>query len=101
MAQTPRLAKGLNLLELAKFVRSQKAADTLPGLTSEDRELIKGRIMPTSWYPFETFVRVLCSAHATLMGGSDAAARQMGHLSCTVMLSGPHAVFVHAGNPAR
>ncbi len=88
-----RQARGLNVLALTKMLRRARLVDTVAGLDDGDRLLLRGYLVPTSWYPHGFFLRVLGVAHAALLGGGDDAAVAMGFASGQAMLTGPHRIF--------
>src|SRR5688572_9815531 len=92
-----RLAKGLNLLQLAKMLRKAKLVDKV-GLTGDDVTCLHGLIVPTGWYPHAFFERVIVAVHQHLLGGTDSAAKDMGRASAQAMLGGPHRIFVVDGD---
>jgi len=99
--KTERLAKGVNLVLVAKMLRKQKLVDTLPNLLQEDRDLLNGLVLPTSWYPFDSFARIYRAFHTELMGGDTESALRMGIGIAHSLLEGPHVIYVHKGNPKR
>lgn len=88
-----RQSRGLNLLTLTKMLRRAKLVDDVAGFYDDDRTLLRGYLVPTSWYPHDFFLRVLGVAHGALLGGGDTAAVAMGFAAGQAMLTGPHRIF--------
>lgn len=50
--------KGILLMDPVRFIRANKDLPWEEYLTREDMELVKGNILPSTWYPFDVFERV-------------------------------------------
>jgi hypothetical protein len=50
--------KGVLLMDFARIIHANKDLPWDKYLTREDMGLIQGRIMPSTWYPFEAFERI-------------------------------------------
>jgi NDP-sugar pyrophosphorylase family protein len=51
--------KGSIFIFFVKIIRRAKDERLMMYLTEEDKEIIAGRIFPSSWYPIDTFWRCL------------------------------------------
>lgn len=96
-----RHAKGQNLLLLVKMLRTARRAGRLEKLDQNIAAMLEERILITSWYPFDHFVKMLGVAHHRLADGSDEAARKMGDIAASEMFLGLHKSFLSPGDPGR
>lgn len=71
---------------------------TFPSAASE--ALLGERILPSGWYPHETFVELLQVAYAYLLGGNETNAYRMGLVSGKTQLLGVHKLYIIARDPA-
>jgi hypothetical protein len=62
--------KGVMLIDLVRIVRANKELPWDEYLTKDEMDLIQGKIMPSTWYPFEVFEHI---GYAVFMleGGQD------------------------------
>lgn len=75
-----------------------RVLESLPG---EDREVLAGRMLAASWYPFELNRRLDEAIVAELGGGDVRIFERLGERSATENLTGPHAAFLSPGDPQR
>lgn len=87
------------MVDLVKALRSARKGGQLQELSDRDRSLIDERILVSSWYPLEDFLRLLELTHQKVMGGSLGAAEMMGEFGAEAALSGVHKAFVRQGDP--
>lgn len=97
--------KGAAVLSRLAFVREEFGEEgwnrVLEALQQEDREVMRGRLLSASWYPFE-LNRRLDEAIVERLGGGDAKIfERLGARSATENLTGPHAAFLSPGDPQR
>jgi len=50
--------KGSMILDYVKVIRANKEKNWEPYLEPQDWDIIEGKILPSSWYPYETFQRI-------------------------------------------
>ena len=63
VSSIPRKAKGIIVLEFAKILRRAKDERLLEGPTPEERKLVASKILPSSWYSYDFFARMLANVH--------------------------------------
>jgi serine/threonine protein kinase len=91
---TGRHAKGVNLIELAKLLRIARREGSLPELEADDRALLEERVLVSSWYPIETFWRLLELAYQHVLKGSDAQAILLGKSGAEAVMAGVHSAYI-------
>jgi hypothetical protein len=50
--------KGVLLMDFARIIRANKGLPWEEYVTGDDMELIQGKIMPSTWYPFDVLARI-------------------------------------------
>jgi hypothetical protein len=86
---------------LVKMLRAARKAGRLENVDDDVVRLLDERVIITSWYPFEHFIKLLIVAHQRIGDGSDEAARKMGDMAAAEMLLGVHKSFLSPGDPLR
>lgn len=99
-SNTPRQAKGIIVLEFVKIIRKAKDKRLLESLTPDERNLVASQILPSSWYPYDFFARMLTSVHEKLSNSRTEAAIDMGRYIATTLLQGHYAMYLKVGDPA-
>ena len=94
-----RKAKGVLLVDHVRMIRSAKDPRLLDPLPREDREIIASRVMASSWYPYETYVRTLDVIFREIGGSNPEVARDMGRFMASRLLAGPYSMYVKVGDP--
>jgi uncharacterized protein (TIGR02265 family) len=70
-------------------------------LTDADRELLTQKILPISWYPFESYKRLFEALVAVVAGGDMGVVQQWGRDYGSTILDGVYRSTVVVGNPLR
>jgi hypothetical protein len=91
--------KGTLLLDYVRMIRANKDKDWRKYLTPEDWEIINGRILPSLWYPYETFKRGGMAAFYLLGGGNLDAVRAWGKISMEYLTKGVYKSIVADPDP--
>jgi uncharacterized protein (TIGR02265 family) len=73
----------------------------LEALAPEDRKVLQGLILPSTWYPFDLNDRLDRAIVSALGGGSQRVFEAMGTRSAEENLAGPHKHFLAPGDPAK
>ncbi len=87
-----------------EFVRSRAGEEGLDAvlgrLPAKDQEILRGWILPVTWFPFDLNLR-LDDAIAAVMspGDRDHIFREMGRASADANLGGPQRPYVREGDP--
>jgi hypothetical protein len=100
VSSVPRKAKGIIVLEFAKILRRAKDERLLEGLTPEERKLVASKILPSSWYSYDFFARMLVNVHEKLSHFRTEAALEMGRYIATTLLQGHYGIYLKPGDPA-
>ena len=72
--------KGTMLIDQVRMIRGNKDKDWCNYLTSEDWAIVKGMVMPASWYPVETYKRCGRAVFQVLAGGNTDIVRLRGKM---------------------
>jgi hypothetical protein len=72
--------KGTILLDFVKTIRADKTGVYDQYLSDEDREILKERILPSGWYPYETFRNCFNAVVQVLAKGDMDSVRQWGRI---------------------
>ena len=91
--------KGTLLLDYVRMIRSNKDKDWGKYLTPEDLEIINGRILPSLWYPYETFRRAGMASFYVLGGGNTDTVRAWGKISMDILTKGVYKSIVADPDP--
>jgi hypothetical protein len=97
--------KGTSLAAIVRFVRQNWGAEGLARLAAASQatevlELIDGKVLAGSWYPFAYFTELLDNASALFSGGVEGFARREGASCADYDLRGVYRVFVRFTSPA-
>ena len=94
-----RKAKGVLLVDHVRMIRGAKNPRLLETLPPEDLEIVASRVMSSSWYPYDTYVRTLDVIFREISGSDPEVARDMGRFMASHLLAGPYMMYVKAGDP--
>ena len=72
--------KGSMLIDHVRMIRGNKDKDYNKYLKPEDWNIIKGKILPSAWYPLEIYKRCGSANFQLLAGGNPALARLRGRI---------------------
>ena len=97
--------KGTSLAAIVRFVRQNWGRRGLARLAAASRtpevlELIDGKVLAGSWYPFAYFTELLDNADALFGGGVEGFARREGASCADYDLRGVYRVFVRFTSPS-
>lgn len=97
--------KGAVLVARRAFVLDEFGKEAwsrvLEALAPQDRNELRGLILPSTWYPFDLNDRLDRAIVDSLGRGSQRVFETMGARSAEENLSGPHKHFLAPGDPAR
>ena len=96
-----RKVKGTMLQDYVRFIRSNKDKDWNKYLEPVDWEIIEGRIMPSVWYPFETWQRIGLAVFELVAGGNMEAARIWGRASTEQVIKDLYKSAMSDPDPAK
>jgi hypothetical protein len=97
-----RRVKGTLFVDYVRMIRSRKDVDWSKYLEPEDLEFLDEhvRILPSSWYPFDTFERYGLAVLEVIAGGKVEFAHMWGRMS-TDLLLGVYTTMLEPGDPAE
>jgi len=82
--------KGSVLLDYVRFIRATKDKNWDKYLKKEDWDLLKSRILPAVWYPYEHFFRLGEAVFKEIAGENLEVARQFGRLNAETLFKGTY-----------
>ncbi len=93
---------GVSILGLVKFIKKnlkdKSIEDFLRSLDSEDdRHVFGKRIVPTEWYPYQTYIDLLTLLDNKFGKGDLSFARELGRMSAENDLRGIYRAFLRIG----
>jgi len=98
------LSKGISFLHLAQFVRSrfgeQAWLEILGDLKPPAREVFRGVLLASGWYPYSTYAEALDLIVRRHLGGKPEAAREIGANDLESSLNTVYRFLYRAGSPA-
>lgn len=99
----PPQTKGTSVAAVIRFVEREWGAEGLSRLASavkprEAAQLLTGRVLAGSWYPFADFAALLEAAE-TVFGGKGDVARREGQYCAEWDLRGVYRVFIKLASP--
>ena len=98
-----RSVKGVYFLALIKQLKAwhrQAGGNKIPALSAEDnRSISESKIMPSSWYPLEDFIRTIDSVFHLVYGGTNEGLLQMGIDAANTAAGGPQRRIIKPGDP--
>jgi hypothetical protein len=97
--KTMKRVKGTALVYVVKTIRANKSGVYDQYLAEEDRAIVRQRIMPSAWYPYETFKRCFNAVFEVAGNRDFETVRQMGRLYGEVIISEIYPNTVKKGDP--
>ncbi|MCP4676088.1 MAG: hypothetical protein GY854_11395 [Deltaproteobacteria bacterium] len=96
-----RHVKGTLFVDYVRMLKSRKDIDWSKYLNEEDMKFLDEheRIMPSSWYPFDTFERFGLGVLQEIGGGHYESARMWGRMSTDLLLK-VYKNMIESGDPA-
>ena len=79
--------KGIILSNVARLIRASKNVDWKKYLTDKDLEIINSRILPSSWYPLDTYERTEVAIFKEVGKNNLESARQWGRFLMDSMVN--------------
>jgi len=93
-----RMVKGTMLVDYVRMVRSRKDISWEKHLTKEDLEMIKGRILPMGWYPFDAFQRIALAVLHEIAKDDLNIVRQFGRLMMKNMIENTYPLIAKSND---
>ncbi len=92
-------AKGSILVDFVKTIRADKSGAYDPYLTPEDKEIISQRILPSAWYPYETFRRCFNAVFQVLAKRDLEQVRKWGRIYGEAIMGSIYKGLIRQGDP--
>ena len=94
-----RKVKGSVLLDMVKVVRAFKDQPWDQHLKPGDWEIINSMVIPTEWYPIESYMRIGVAVYELVAKGNEDAVRQFGLAAMKDLIEGSYRPFLDKGDP--
>jgi hypothetical protein len=91
--------KGTILIDFVKTIKADHSGAYGSFLTPQDQAIISGRILPSGWYPYETFLHCFNAVVTVLAKNDMEAVRQWGRLYGETILTGFYKGMLREGAP--
>lgn len=93
------MVKGSVLVDMVKVVRQFKDPPWGQYLKPEDQELIQAMVIPTAWYPIESYMRIGMAVFKLIARGDPQAVIAFGRSGMDEMLEGPYRFHLERRDP--
>jgi len=91
--------KGTILIDFVKTIRADKTGAYERRLTERDREIVAERILPSYWYPHQTFKHCFEAVVAELAKGDMGTVKQWGRIYGENIIKGFYKSVIKEGEP--
>ena len=78
--------KGTMIIDHVRLIRANKDKDYGEYLTDEDWEIINGKVLPSNWYPYESFRRIAYASFMVIGQADPENARTFGRFAMRNMV---------------
>jgi len=92
-------AKGTVLVDFVKTMKADKSGAFAKYLTEEDRQILSQKIMPSGWYPYDTFKRCFRAAFELLAKRDLEMVKQWGRMYGSSIMGGIYKSLLKPGEP--
>jgi len=93
--------KGTILIDFVKVIRSDGKNQFDRHLTVQDKKIITERILPSAWYPYETYRNCFAAIAAVVANNNPQTIRQWGRLYSEAIISGVYKGLIKEGAPIQ
>lgn len=91
--------KGSILIDFVKTIKASKEPAYEKYLTAEDKQLLSQRLLPSAWYPFETFKHFFQAVFEVLAKKNLETVRGWGRIYGESIISGFYKGLIRDGHP--
>ena len=91
--------KGSVFINLIKAIKHDKSGVFNKYLTDKDRALIRNKILPSSWCPFETYEHCVTALFEVAAKNNPEVAKGWGRSECKIAMTGIYSSFVDGRDP--
>jgi len=96
-----RKVKGSILLDYIRMIKANRDKDWNKYLKPEDWEIVNGRVLPSVWYPLETFQRCGLATFHVLGGGKLENVRAWGKISMSQLVGNIYKSMIADADPLK
>jgi len=93
--------KGSIMLDYVRMIRANRDKDWQKYLEPEDWEIVNGRILPSVWYPFDTFQRCGLAAFHLIANGNVDLVQAWGRISMEQLVKGIYKSMIADPVPSK
>src|SRR6478672_1076801 len=94
-----RLVRGTNLVGVVRLLRAHRHDHPLPEFGTWEKDLMRKRVSPSTWYSLQVFESLLQIVHRYVFDGSEAAAQNMGRASARLQIAEQTTRILLPGKP--
>jgi len=94
-----RKCKGSVVLDMVKVVRAFKDLPWDKHLKPEDRQIVNSMVMPTEWYPLESYMRIGMAVFKLVARENEEAVRQFARAAMKELFEGAYRPFLDKHDP--
>ena len=87
--------KGTLIIDYVRIIRANRERSWDRWLAKEDWEIIDGQVLPSNWYPYESFRRIGFAVFKEIANSDLNVAQQFGRLTIRNLAKGEHAPAPH------
>lgn len=91
--------KGSVLIDFVKTIKASKSQAYDKYLTEEDKKLFSQRLLPSAWYPFDTFKRAFLGVFEVLAKKDLETVRKWGRMYGEAIISNLYRGIIREGHP--
>ncbi len=96
-----RLVRGTNVCEVVQVLRVHERKHELPPLGAWERDLLRKRVAPSTWYALKVFDSLLQVVHRYVYDGSETAGQHMGRTFARTMIDQTREITIVPGSPVE
>lgn len=94
-----RKCKGSLVLDMVKLIRAFRSEPWESYLKPEDWEIVNGMVIPTSWYPIESYQRIGLAVYQLVAKGNADVIVSFGRAAMDELFKGPYRPFLDKNDP--
>ncbi len=96
-----RLVRGTNVRDVVQVLRVHERTQALPPMGEWERDLLRKRVAPSTWYALKVFDSLLQIVHRYVLDGSETAGQAMGRTFARTMVDETREIAITEGDPAE
>ena len=91
--------KGTVMIDFVKTIKADRRGSYDQYLTDEDRQVMSERILPSGWYPYDTYKRVFSAVVKVLANNDMEKVRQWGRIYGETIVTNVYKGLIREGQP--